>query len=171
MRQSKKKHKRKERRMVLEKAAARLHAAGSGNSFWVMNDCVTVRAKLDGTPLNVIDVMVPPGCGTPPHTHRSVEIFRILEGSLTIWSMIDGVASEYEAGPGDVVTIPENAPHGYRNAASRPVIFTAIVDDQMIAFFEEVASKEAPSGPPSADMINRLMELTGRHKIQVLEAA
>lgn len=136
-----------------------------------MGDQVAMRAKLVGTALNVIDVTVPPASGTPPHTHPSAEIFRVLEGILTIWTMIDGVASEYEARPGDVVTIPGNAPHGYRNAGSAPVMFTAIVDDEMIAFFEEAASKDAPSGPPTAEMISRIMELTGRHGIRILQAA
>jgi quercetin dioxygenase-like cupin family protein len=157
--------------MTRETTAVKLHAKENANGFWVVGDQVTVRAKLDGTALNVIDVVVPPGSGTPPHTHRSVEIFRILEGSLMIWSMIDGVAREHEAGPGDVVTIPANAPHGYRNASERPAVFTAIVEDQMIAFFTDAAAKEAPSGPPNAETISRLIELTGRHQIQVLQAA
>lgn len=157
--------------MTTRKAAATIHPAVSARSFWVMGDQVSVRAKLDGTALNVIDVMVPPGSGTPPHTHPSAEIFRVLDGTLTIWTAIDGVPGEHEAGPGDVVTIPGSAPHGYRNAGSGPVMFTAIVDDEMIAFFEEAASKNAPSGPPTTDMVNRIMELTGRHGIRILQAA
>lgn len=157
--------------MTWHKTKATVHPADSVQSFWVMGDQVAVRAKLAGTALNVIDVTVPPGSGTPPHTHPSAEIFRILEGTLTMWTVIDGVAQEYEVEPGDVVTIPGNAPHGYRNAGPVPAMFMAIVDDEMIAFFEEAASKDAPSGPPTADMINRVIELTGRHGIQILQAA
>ena len=157
--------------MTREMTAVELHAKEYANGFWVAGDRVTVRAKLDGTTLNVIDVMVPPGSGTPPHAHRSAEIFRVLEGSLTIWSMVGGVAREHAAGPGDVVTIPANVPHGYRNASAKPALFTAIVEDQMIAFFTEAAAKEAPSGPPTAEMISRLVELTERHQIQLLQAA
>ncbi|WP_245525702.1 cupin domain-containing protein [Mesorhizobium sp. M00.F.Ca.ET.216.01.1.1] len=157
--------------MTWHKTKAMVHPAVSARGFWVMGDQVTVRAKLVGTALNVIDVTVPPGSGTPPHTHSSAEIFRILEGTLTIWTMIDGVAREYEAEPGDVVTIPGDAPHGYRNAGSVSATFMAIVDDDMIAFFEEAASKDAPSGPPTAEMVSRVIELTGRHGIQILQAA
>lgn len=156
--------------MTREPTAA-IHASENASDFWVAGDRVTVRAKLDGTTLNVIDIMVPPGSGTPPHTHRSVEIFRVLEGSLMIWAVIDGVSREHEAGPGDVVTIPSNAPHCYRNASAKPVLFTAIVEDQMVAFFKEAAAKDAPSGPPAAEMISRILKLAARHQIQLLQAA
>lgn len=157
--------------MTSHDTAPMVHPAASAPSFWVMGDQVTVRAKLHGTALNVIDVRVPPGSGVPPHTHASAEIFRVLEGTLTIWRMIDGVAGEHEARPGDVVTIPGNAPHGYRNIGSGSCVFTAIVDDEMVAFFEEAASRQAPSGPPTADVVRHIMELSGRHGIQILQAA
>ncbi|MER9879111.1 cupin domain-containing protein [Mesorhizobium sp. M0118] len=70
--------------MTWHKTKATVHPADSVQGFWVMGDQVAVRAKLAGTALNVIDVTVPPGSGTPPHTHPSAEIFRILEGTLTI---------------------------------------------------------------------------------------
>lgn len=157
--------------MTMHRTATTIHPAISAPSFWVMGDQVSMRAKLGGTALNVIDVTVPPGSYTPPHTHPSAEIFRVLHGTLTIWTVIDGEPCEHEAGPGDVVTIPASAPHGYRNAGSGPVIFTAIVDDEMIAFFEEAASKNAPSGPPTDDMVDRITELTRRHGIRILQAA
>ncbi len=139
--------------------------------FWVMSDRLSLRGKLPGTALNVLDVTVSPGGGTPPHSHASAEIFRILSGELTIWTMADGCPTEYVATAGDVVTIPAHAPHGYRNNGTGPATMMAILDDDMIAFFEDVASHRAPAGPPSPEVIERLMRATEVHGITMLKVA
>ncbi|TCV72649.1 cupin domain-containing protein [Neorhizobium sp. S3-V5DH] len=151
--------------------SARVHPAASAGVFWVMGDQVMKRGKLEGTGFNVIDVLVPPGSGTPPHMHASPEIFRILEGTLTIWSMVEGGPAEVEAVAGDVVTIPAHAPHAYRNSSSEPAIMMAIVDDGMMGFFEAAASHEPPAGPPTPEVIERTMALTETHGIHILQAA
>lgn len=157
--------------MNIEIASAKHHPATDGRPVWVMGDQVVLRAKLDGTSWNVVDVIVPPGSGTPPHSHRSPEIFRILEGRLTIWTMNDGEPHEFEAATGDLVTIPANTPHGYGNPGPTPAVIMAVLDDQMVRFFEAAASKEKPSGPPSPELIERIMRLTTEHGITVLQAA
>ncbi|MBO9628954.1 MAG: cupin domain-containing protein [Shinella sp.] len=151
--------------------SATVHPLKEAESFWVMGDRVAKRGKLEGTAFNVIDVIVPPGSGTPPHTHASPEIFRILEGSVRIWSMVNGVDGETEAFPGDVVMIPAHAPHGYRNTGAAPALMMSIVDDRMMGFFEAAAASEAPSGPPTPEMIGRVMSLTATHGINILQAA
>lgn len=152
-------------------ASATVHTAAATNTFWVLGDQVSIRGNLEGTPLNIVDVMVPPGSGTPPHFHASAEIFRILEGSVRIWRMVDGKPDETDAKAGDVVTIAANAPHGYQNVSGAPARMMAIVDDQMLGFFLAAASTDAPSGPPTADAIGRIMSLTASHGISMLDAA
>lgn len=151
--------------------SAKVHPAASAGKFWVMGDEIMKRGKLEGTGFNVIDVMVPPGSGTPPHSHASPEIFRILQGTMTIWSLIDGQPAEIEAVPGDVVTIPAHAQHAYRNASSAPALMMSIVDDRMMEFFEAAASDEPPAGPPTPEAIERIMALTVTHGIHILQAA
>ncbi|MBW9053939.1 cupin domain-containing protein [Rhizobium mesosinicum] len=152
-------------------SSAEVHPLAAADTFWVMGDQVRKRGKLEGTAFNVIDVIVPSGSGTPPHTHASPEIFRILEGTVRIWSMAGGKPVETNAAAGDVVTIPAHAPHAYQNVGPVQAIMMAIVDDDMIAFFEAAASNEAPKGPPTPEAIGRIMSLTASHGIKILQAA
>ncbi|HZW46249.1 MAG TPA: cupin domain-containing protein [Microvirga sp.] len=146
------------------------HRASSAESFWVVGDRVSLRGQLAGTDLHVVDVEVPPGSGTPPHTHAYAEIFRVLQGTLRIWSLADGVPQEIDAGPGDVITIPAHAPHAYRNAGTTPAVFMAIVNGQAVRFFQAMASSEPVVGPPGPDVVGRIMALTAEHGVKMLAA-
>ncbi|MDE1990904.1 MAG: cupin domain-containing protein [Rhizobiaceae bacterium] len=152
-------------------SSAKVHPAASARTFWVMGDQVSKRGKLDGTEFNIVDVMIPPGSGTPPHTHASPEIFRILQGTVRIWSLSDGKPVETDAVAGDVVTIPAHAPHAYRNVSPLPALMMSVVDDQMVGFFEAAASDEPLAGPPTPEAIGRIVALTATHGINVLQAA
>jgi quercetin dioxygenase-like cupin family protein len=151
--------------------SAKVHPLAGACTFWVIGDQVRKRGKLDGTALNVIDVVVPPGSGTPPHTHASPEIFRILEGTVRIWTIVGGTPVETDAAAGDVVTISAHAPHAYQNVSPVPAVMMSIVDDGMIAFFDAAASVEAPNGPPTPETIGRIMSLAASHGIEILETA
>ena len=152
-------------------SSAKVHPTAAADTFWVMGDKVAKRGKLEGTEFNVVDVLIPPGSGTPPHTHASPEIFRILEGTVRIWSMVGGTPVETDAVPGDVVTIPAHAPHAYQNVSPVPALLMSIVDDHMVRFFEAAASSEAPKGPPTPEAIGRIMSLTASHGISILQVA
>ncbi len=145
-----------------------IHGAGSGRTLEVLGEKVEVRARLAGTRLNVVDVTVPPGGGTPLHSHASPEIYRILSGTLRISRRRGDAIDEVEAAAGDVVTMPANAAHAYRNAGSEPVHFMAIVDDHMLAFFDAAAALPAPAGPPSPELIGRVVALTQAHGIAMI---
>lgn len=149
-------------------ASVTTHWVSSAESFWVVGDKVSLRGQLAGTDLHVIDVEVPPGSGTPPHAHSYAEIFRVLQGTLRIWSLVNGTPQEVDAAPGDVITIPAQAPHAYRNAGTEPAIFTAIVDGQAIRFFRAMASSEPVVGPPTPDVIKRIMAVTAEHSVTML---
>ncbi|MES2459573.1 MAG: cupin domain-containing protein [Armatimonadota bacterium] len=60
----------------------------------------------------LIDMLVPPGGGPPPHRHDFEEGFTILEGEIEI--TFRGVKSVARAG--ETVNIPANAPHSFTNA-------------------------------------------------------
>ena len=145
-----------------------VHEAGSGRIIAVLGEQVQVRARLAGTRLNIVDVTVPPGSGTPLHSHASTEIYRILSGRLQISFQRGEKVSEVEAMAGDVVTMPAHAAHAYRNASAEPAHFMAIVDDHMLAFFDEAAALQAPAGPPSPELVGRVMELTEAHGIAMM---
>jgi hypothetical protein len=61
--------------------------------------------------------------------------------------------------------MPANAAHAYRNAGGEPAHFMAVVDD------EAAATLPIPEGPPSPELIGRVMALTRAHGIAVMPPA
>jgi quercetin dioxygenase-like cupin family protein len=64
----------------------------------------------------LIDMLVPPGGGPPPHRHDFEESFTILEGEIE--TTFRGKKSVVRAG--ETVNIPANAPHSFTNASPKP---------------------------------------------------
>src|SRR5438094_8886350 len=64
----------------------------------------------------LIDMLVPPGGGPPPHRHDFEESFTILEGEIELTFR----GEKATARAGDTVNIPANAPHQFQNKADKP---------------------------------------------------
>src|SRR5438105_6402694 len=64
----------------------------------------------------LIDMLVPPGGGPPPHRHDFEEMFTVLEGEAEI--TLRGAESVLRAG--ETANIPANAAHHFRNASGQP---------------------------------------------------
>lgn len=138
--------------------------------IWVLGDQLQFMGSVEGTDLHVIDVKIPPGSGTPPHRHQSIEIFRVSEGEVTFGFFDGGSVKSVVAGPGTVVTVPANFGHNYQNRSAKPAAMTAIVEGQMKAFFNDVGSPvEPPPGPPSSAQIETLRAACQRHGIEIID--
>lgn len=136
---------------------------------WVMGDELRFLGGIEDSDLHVVEVRIPPGSGTPPHRHRSLEIFRVTEGEITFGLFGDGPPRLVVGGPGTVVTLPSNLGHNYENRSSRPAAMTAVVEGQMRDFFREVGTATPPPpGPPAAAVIEKIMAACRRHGIEVL---
>ncbi|KQV63980.1 cupin domain-containing protein [Rhizobium sp. Root1220] len=146
------------------------HAPSGAKVFFVMGDRVERRARLEGTWLNIFDITVPPGSRTPMHRHNSPEVFRIVEGRLNVRRMTDSGLEEFEATAGDIVRIDANQPHGYVNASAEPVVFSAIVDSDMVEFFETAGLQEPPKAAPSPETTARATAAANAHGITILAA-
>ena len=64
----------------------------------------------------LIDMLVPPGGGPPPHRHDFEEMFSILEGKIEF--TFRGAKIALQAG--ETANIPANAPHQFRNVSGLP---------------------------------------------------
>ena len=64
----------------------------------------------------LIDMLVPPGGGPPPHRHDFEEMFTVLEGEIEV--TFRGAKSIVRAG--ETVNIPANAAHEFHNTSERP---------------------------------------------------
>ncbi|HEY8994303.1 MAG TPA: cupin domain-containing protein [Lacunisphaera sp.] len=143
--------------------------ADETDPLWVLGDQLRFLGSVADRDLHVIDVRVPPGSGTPPHRHKSIEIFQVTEGEITFGVFDDGLPRMIVGRPGSVVTLPANLGHNYQNNSSAPASMTVVVEGQMREFFEEVGTHSAPPpGPPSADAIGRILAACQRHGIEVM---
>jgi quercetin dioxygenase-like cupin family protein len=64
----------------------------------------------------LIDMLVPPGGGPPPHRHDFEEMFTVLDGEIEI--TFRGAKSVLRAG--ETANIPSNAPHQFHNVSEHP---------------------------------------------------
>lgn len=138
--------------------------------FFVLGERIERRLRIRGRWLNLFDVTVPPGSRTPRHAHASPEVFRILEGSLTIWRLTDSGPEEIEADAGDIVTIPPFMVHGYANRGTVPAVFSAVVDRDMAEFIEAEGATEPPKTSPSVETIARMTAAANAYGITILAA-
>jgi quercetin dioxygenase-like cupin family protein len=94
----------------------------------------------------LIDMLVPPGGGPPPHRHDFEEMFTILEGEIEF--TFRGAKSVVRAG--ETINIPANAPHAFRNRSERPARLLCLCsppgqEEFFMAVGVPVASRTAPA--------------------------
>src|SRR6266849_416346 len=102
----------------------------------------------------LIDMLVPPGGGPPPHRHDFEEMFTVLEGDIEV--TFRGAKSVVRAG--ETVNIPANAPHEFHNKTERPARLLCLCspagqEEFFRAVGVPVASRAAP--PPKLDAAAR----------------
>lgn len=117
----------------------------------------------------LVDALVPPGGGPPPHTHsREDESFYIIEGTMTFTAN----GRTFTAGPGESVHIPRGIPHHFHNSSDRPVrmLFQCIPAGIEHMFLEAgtPVSPDATTAPaPTRDDIDRLLAAAERAGITI----
>lgn len=142
---------------------------GDGETLWVVADKVRFLGGLPGSGPELLEIEVPPGSGTPPHSHVAAEMFYIVEGVLTVRQFSGGALPPVvvAAGPGMTVRIPSRIPHNYSNDSGRPVKMLVLIDPSMTAFFRDIGTAE-PQATPDFARIGAAMQ---RHGIEVLAMA
>ncbi len=121
----------------------------------------------------LIDMIVPPGGGPPPHRHDFEEMFTLLEGEIEI--TFRGETKTARAG--STVAIPANAPHAFRNnsgGAARMLCLCAPagVDEFFLAVGDPLESGTSPR--PRRDkaqieeQIERIKALAPKYRTELL---
>ena len=142
--------------------------AQNGETRWVVADRVRFLGGLAGSNLELVEVEVPPGSGTPPHSHASPELFYVIDGEITIRHFAaDRPPTMISAAAGTSVRIERNAPHNYMNESGKPARMLVVVEPSMTAFFREIGTTE-PQAQPDFGRIGAAMQ---RHGIHALELA
>jgi len=89
-------------------------------------DFTTIQVLLQGPNFTMRRFVMEPGGGMPEHTNTVEHEQYVLRGRARI--SIDG--EEFEVQPGDVVFIPEGAPHWYQNIGDENFEFLCIVPNK-----------------------------------------
>jgi quercetin dioxygenase-like cupin family protein len=127
-------------------------APGTGPTLDVLGVPHIYKAMSDdtGRQFSVWESIVPPGAGTPAHTHtREDEAFYVLDGELLFEA--EGAAGPLRLGTGGFLFAPRNRRHGYRNTgpvAARLLVF-AIPGGGLDRMFEafDAAGRRAGGRP------------------------
>ena len=127
----------------------------------VVGDIYTVLLSGEQTDgrFAMLDMLIPPGGGPPPHRHDFEECFRVLTGSIEV-HLRDLPPVRLRAG--DSANIPANAPHAFRNTADAPArLLCTVAPAGLERFFAEfgdpVATRTSPAPELSdAERRNRL---------------
>lgn len=92
---------------------------------------------------------MPPGGGPPVlHRHAPGEVYHVIEGEYTFYTVEDGVPARRTAGPGEVVPLAGGVPHTVRNESDRDAVAFVVhaPGGPMEGFIRAVAARAAEGG-------------------------
>jgi catechol-2,3-dioxygenase/quercetin dioxygenase-like cupin family protein len=149
--------------------------AGTGRSYKSPIDQITflLTGEQTGGAFFMAEVIVPPGCGNPPHIHdREEETFYLQQGSLTVH-----VGDQtLNASPGDLVQLPRGIAHCFQNNGDVDAKFLVIsAPAGLEKFFEEAfysAADWPDTMPPMSEaFIAKLLTAAAGNGIRFLPPA
>ncbi len=148
-----------------------LHLGVVGDTYTVL----VSGAQTDGH-YALIDMLIPPGGGPPPHRHDFEEQFHVLEGEVTVTFRGEQVT----AGVGQTVNVPSRAPHSFTNATDQTLRLLCMVspagmEEYFAAFGEVVETRTSPAPQlTQEELMAKLAEsapVAARFKIEALPPA
>jgi len=110
-----------------------------------MPHLIKIAAAENVAGTSVMEVVVAPGQGVPPHTHsHEDEFFLILQGEITC--QMNGLPSPVTLKQGDVLFLPRNRTHSFINASAKEARMMVTVTpgtgtDRMFADLEKAGQK------------------------------
>lgn len=138
-----------------------------GETRWVLADRIRFLGGLAGSNLELLEVEIPPGSGTPPHSHASPELFYVIDGEVTIRHFAAGQPpTTVSASAGTSVSIASHAPHNYTNESGKPARMLVLIEPSMTAFFREIGTAE-PQSTPDFERIGAAMRRYGIEALQM----
>jgi quercetin dioxygenase-like cupin family protein len=117
------------------------HIGMVGNTYTIL-----VSGKDTNGRYSLIDMLIPPGGGPPPHRHDFEEAFTLLEGEIEV--LFRGTSSTLRAG--ETVNVPANAPHSFKNVSDAPARLLCLCSPAgQEEFFQEVGIAVATRTTPA----------------------
>ena len=146
-------------------------APGAGSRTWLLGDTYTLKLSgaQTGGAFALLEAIVPPGGGPPPHIHYAEdETFIILEGEIVFTTDAGTIA----APTGTVIHVPKGTKHSYATVGTVPVhMLFLYVPAGMEAMFDEIGTP-AQSGiaaPPSSPAdVAKLLAVAEKYNFAVI---
>jgi quercetin dioxygenase-like cupin family protein len=111
-----------------------------------------------GGALTLLEVVIPPGLGIPPHIHsREDEVFYVLSGQVEF----SVAGARRAAGPGETVFGPRDVAHGFSSAQGAAMLVVV-----QPAGLERMLAELVRLGPGPPDL-GQLAEIVGRQGIRL----
>jgi quercetin dioxygenase-like cupin family protein len=127
--------------------------AGTGTSYWGPGDLYTflVTGEETGGAYFVMEALVSPGGGPPPHIHRREdETFYVLEGTCTFRLDEERII----AGPGDFINVPRGMVHCFRNEGTEAArLIVTFTPGGMENFFRDTLEPAYDTTAPVPDNV------------------
>ena len=109
---------------------------------------------------------IPSGVSIPLHSHDVIEIFFVLSGNIEVLVEVGGNMQWVEANAGDLIEIPSNAKHAFKNRSQNAVLNLLFTTSKHGRYFQEigrpVASGESVR-PPAPDEVQHLLKTAQRY--------
>jgi quercetin dioxygenase-like cupin family protein len=144
------------------------HISVAGGTYTIL-----VTGEQTGGRYSLIDMLIPPGGGPPPHRHDFEEMFTILDGEIELTFRGEAL----RASTGSTVNIPANAPHSFKNRSNRPLRLLCMCtpagqEEFFVAVGDPVDSRTAPppklSPAEQAERIQRAKALAAKYRTELL---
>ena len=119
-----------------------------------------------GAEICLIRGTIPPGTAVALHSHSDVELFYVLEGSVESFLSRNGIEGWKAVGMGDVVTIPGNTKHAWRNSSPFPATMVMVTTARMYEFLRELIKPFDPdqlATPPTGEEVQEIFEAATRY--------
>jgi quercetin dioxygenase-like cupin family protein len=109
---------------------------------------------------------IPSGVVVPMHSHDVIEIFFVLSGNIEVLVGADEKMQWVEVSVGDLIEIPSNAKHAFRNRSQNPMLNLLFTTSKHGRYFQEIGRPLAPGEsvrPPAPDEIQHLLKTAKRY--------
>jgi quercetin dioxygenase-like cupin family protein len=148
----------------------------TGDAFWMLGGLYEVKASSEetGGAMTVMEMLLPPGMGPPPHTHPGDESVYVIEGHLRYHI----AGQTHEGGAGAFFYIPAGTVENFEPVGDAPsrilVVYTPGGVEKFFAEAGERApARELPPPPSEPPDMAKMAEIASRYgmDIQLPEAA
>jgi quercetin dioxygenase-like cupin family protein len=125
--------------------------------------------EADGGGYCVMTGTIPPGVSVPLHSHPDIESFFLVSGAVQIMSQRDGKFEWLDVKPGELVHVPSNAKHAWRNTSNEPAVQLITTTPKLGRFFLEIGRPvragraSVALSPPTRDELQHFMRVAANY--------